>query len=145
MGPFTFNKGEVKHFDFAFTASYDSTATMLTIVDTLKRDADIVQAFYNNNVAPCRSRTDTLLSILNVKGEKLSVSVYPNPSSGAVYIEAGVNIESCELMDVTGRLIMQKTINRPMATLDISAFAKGVYLLKVNSGGRFAVKKIVVE
>lgn len=146
IGPVNFNAGEIIHFDLAFTTSYDSTATLLGIVDTLKRDADIVQAFYNNTVIPCRNAQDTLLGIRNVGSSALfQLTVFPNPASSNVIIEAGSAIQSLQITDITGRTVIQQTCNQTRRVVDISILAKGIYLLRITNGDRLAVKKIVVE
>jgi hypothetical protein len=145
-GPMNFNAGEIKHFDLAFTTSYDSTnATFISIVDTLKRDADIVQAFYNNNVVPCRNQLITLG--INQPGNDpvFNVSIFPNPSNTQITMEADADIESLTMMDVTGRIVMQKSVNTKRLSINIASLAKGVYLLKLKSGNRLGVKKLVIE
>ncbi|MBS1611605.1 MAG: hypothetical protein JST49_02190, partial [Bacteroidetes bacterium] len=51
--------GQIIDVDLAFFVAYDtvvdSTLTRYTIVDTLLRDADIIQAFYNNEISACRA------------------------------------------------------------------------------------------
>ncbi len=143
--PMDFSPGEIKHFDLAFTTAYDSTATFISIVDTLKRDADIVQAFYNNNIVPCRNELiSTGIHQIN-DDDDLNVLVFPNPSNSHITIEAGANIESLIMTDMTGRIILQQTINAKKATINVFAFAKGVYLLKLKSGNKWGIKKVVIE
>ena len=42
-------------------------------------------------------------------------------------------------------VILQQTINAKKATINVFAFAKGIYLLKLKSGDKWGVKKVVVE
>ena len=143
-GPVTFAIGDILHYDFAFSTSYDSTSTMFKIVDTLKHDADIVQAFYNNNILGCRSQL-VAASVNEVKDGALSVSVFPNPANAQINIVAAENIQMLEMTDIEGRLVLQKGVTENRTTINTSIFARGVYLLKVKSEGRSVVKKIVLE
>jgi hypothetical protein len=146
IGPTTFGRGETKRFDFAFLTSYDTTLTSnyFKIVDTLKRDADIIQAFYDNNVLSCRAQ-QIASGVNEVSNDLLTVSVFPNPATGLLTVEAGGNIQSIELTDMEGRRVMYKALESRHSTLDVSSLARGVYLLKVKSGEKFAVKKVVLQ
>jgi hypothetical protein len=143
----TFNAGEIKHFDYAFFTSFDPTdtsSTYLRIVDTLKRDADILQSFYNSTIVPCQHQI--ALAINEVPGNNpFAVSVYPNPTHSQLTIEADNDIQSIELTDVIGRVIIKKITEAKTITLPVSQLSKGVYLVTIESSGNTVVKKIVVE
>lgn len=94
--------GEIKVFDYAFVTSYDSTATAFAIVDTLKRDADIIQQFFNNSIVPCRATHVIPLGLDDAGRETLHVSVYPDPSSSLLFIETESNMDVAELTDMLG-------------------------------------------
>lgn len=143
IGPMDFKQGEVKHFDFAFIVSYDSTATMISIVDTLKRDADIIQQFYDQQITTCRNQ---IFSGLNEMGaEELGVLIYPNPGSGLVNVESVERMQQIELMDMQGRTVMQKVSGEKKIALDVSLFAKGAYLLKISATGKTSFRKLMVR
>ena len=59
---------------------------------------------------------------------------YPNPSDGLVNISAGEKMEELTVYNVTGQLLLRKNLNATNALVDISAFAKGVYLFRVIAG-----------
>lgn len=141
-GPMTFGRGEIKHFDFAFLASYDSTATSLTIIDTLKRDADLFQQFYNQQVLGCRQQ---IALDLNQVPEQLQLSIYPNPAADILNIEAEAPIQQIELIDVLGRTVFTKTNCWQKTAISVSSFSPGVYLVKVSSADKEAVKKVVLN
>ncbi len=136
--------GEIKVFDYAFVTSYDSTATHLTIVDTLKRDADVVQNFFNS-IVTCRATHVIPLGLNDAGKETLQVSVYPNPSSSLLFIEPESNMDVAELTDMLGRTVITKTADAKKLSLNVSGLAHGVYLLRVKAGNKTAVKKVVVE
>ena len=141
----TLNAGEVKHFDYAFFGSYDTTltSTFLRIVDTLKHDGDILQTFYQTNIVTCQSQFTT--AIQDVSPDLLSVSIYPNPATDQVSIIAGDYIKSLELMDIRGRILSTQAIGAKTFTLPVAGLARGVYLVNVQCTDGNVVKKIVVE
>lgn len=138
--------GNIKVLEYAFITSMDSSADNLTIVDTLKKDADEIQAFYDNNLLPCRQGFQLPTAITEMKQDKsLAFSVYPNPASSLLMVETSGMIELAEVRDMLGRMVLSQKANTGKLLVDVSLLAKGVYLLKIESAGKTAVKRIVVE
>ena len=71
-----------------------------------------------------------------------SVSVYPNPTSSKININANNNIKSIELYDVQGR-ILQTILNA--SGLDLSDKTKGIYFLKITTEKGSKIEKVVKE
>ena len=79
----------------------------------------------------------------SVAEENISFNVYPNPSNGIFTIEG--DIESYEIYDVTGKLVMQESVNTDNTTIDLTNYAKGIYTLKTLVGNKVKVDKLIVE
>lgn len=78
-------------------------------------------------VSPCTG-------VNNVTADQLKITVYPNPSNGVFIVDAmDLYINSIDVIDLNGKLILTKTINDTKATLDIQNFANGTYFIKINS------------
>jgi len=63
-----------------------------------------------------------------------AVMIYPNPTSSDITVvlnDATLKIVDIELYDLTGKKVHQQTVNQPLATLQMSGLAAGVYVLKV--------------
>ena len=80
-----------------------------------------------------------------------NVSVYPNPSDGLFTLEVN-KLETTdltiELMDVQGQIIYKnevKSVTNYTEDIDASAFAKGIYYLRVNNGTDIKVQKVVIQ
>lgn len=76
--------------------------------------------------------------------EKVSMTVYPNPSEGAF----NFNLESkAEVMvsDLSGKLVVNKIANAGQQTLDLSSYGAGIYILRVKEGNTTAISKLVVR
>ncbi len=74
-----------------------------------------------------------------------NVSIYPNPTKDNLTIETNLNTEQrLEIVNLIGQTIYTTNINKK-ATINTSAFAKGVYILKLSSDKETVVRKFVKE
>ena len=84
---------------------------------------------------------------VEVNDEK--ILVYPNPAKDfvSIVIENGLfENASVELLDIFGKLVYQTAISESsIQTIPINGLNDGVYLLKINSGKRSAIKKLMVS
>ena len=73
------------------------------------------------------------------------IRVYPNPSKDNLTIETNINTEQrIEIINLFGQTVYTTYINKK-ATINTSAFAKGVYILKLSSDKETVVRKFVKE
>lgn len=79
--------------------------------------------------------------------ENTSFLFYPNPTSDVINIKLGkTDASEIQLFNTMGQLVGTEKVNGNLATTDISALPKGIYLLHVCSIERIlAVKKIIKE
>ena len=70
---------------------------------------------------------------------------YPNPAKGWVTLRAAEQLEGVAVYNVAGQLLVQKEINATGSTVDISAFADGVYFFKVTGNGKEANFRIIKQ
>jgi len=80
-----------------------------------------------------------------------SLTVYPNPTSGRFTVSFS-NTESSdltlELVNISGQVVYRnevKSVYSYNEDIDASAFAKGVYYLKVNDGTDVKIEKVVIQ
>jgi hypothetical protein len=90
---------------------------------------------------------NVIVSIL--ENEALTdIHIYPNPTTGKITVECE-NMERVEVVDITGKLIYEIASSlsprNDVLEIDISAFSKGVYFVKVTSEDGVAVERIVLE
>lgn len=71
--------------------------------------------------------------------------VSPNPTKGEFVIEYLDDALRIEIIDIFGKLIKQQQLLTGIAKLDLSSQASGVYYLRVISGSRVTVVKLVKE
>ncbi|MEE4116452.1 MAG: T9SS type A sorting domain-containing protein [Marinilabiliaceae bacterium] len=68
-----------------------------------------------------------------------SICIYPNPAGEIVYIESPFRIEKVEILSVTGMKLME--INNDCKAIPIEYLTPGIYILKIESGPSYAIKK----
>ena len=75
------------------------------------------------------------------------IQLHPNPTNGMIEIKSNnLNIKQIELYDIFGKLLMEKKANESTVTLDVSPYAKGMYLLRYTlSDDTQQTKKIIKE
>jgi predicted outer membrane repeat protein len=74
--------------------------------------------------------------------DSLPFSVYPNPASQFIHIDADVEVKSVKIYSLLGAL--EKSI-QGTNTVDISNLNKGVHLLVVESDGKQSAKQLIIE
>jgi hypothetical protein len=97
-----------------------------------------------NGVSVCKIPTANQDIVL----EKLKVQVYPNPTSKVINVSLpdefkDTDIQSFALYSLKGELIYK--INYFTPSLDVSHFAKGVYLLQIQCKEGLISKKIILQ
>ena len=75
------------------------------------------------------------------------VRVFPNPVSTKLTIEIVDNSDAIalDLFDVSGKLVLQKTVFNEAISLNMKNFPQGIYFLKVSSSEKTGTYKIVKE
>jgi hypothetical protein len=74
--------------------------------------------------------------------------IYPNPNSGNFKVELlGENAKGIvSILDHTGRLILQKSINKEsIVWIDLSPFSPGIYFVKISDGETVKIEKVVYQ
>ena len=75
-----------------------------------------------------------------------STYIYPNPAKDNIVIEnINFSINSIDIYNITGQLVMSKNVNSMNTVLNISDFQKGVYLLDIKSNNNSIKRKIIIE
>lgn len=96
----------------------------------------------------CSNNSDTLLiSWVGLNEDfKVSVDIYPNPTSGILQIQGSDahKIDSWELLSLGGRLIMSGS--EPASTISLKHLSKGIYFINIRmQDGQVTSRKIVLE
>ena len=112
--------------------------------DFVEKNAKI---YFDYNAPIDTNVSQTTYAVLSNSVHQLdsSISLYPNPTNGAVNISSNFNIKSVELYDVQGRILETSIEQNSNIKFDISEKQNGVYFLKINSENGSKEEKIIKE
>jgi len=87
------------------------------------------------------------VGVSDFQTENLSFTVYPNPTFDLVYISVQADNQpiNVQLYDLSGRLLLQKTIYSGANTLDVNNLSAGCYILKLSHNHKTWTKKIIKQ
>lgn len=77
--------------------------------------------------------------------EASSIKVTPNPTKGEFVLEGADDASKIEIIDVLGRLVKQQQALPGSTPLNLNAEARGVYYVRIISGSKLAVIKLVKD
>lgn len=108
---------------------------------------DSVQVYNNGQVTCPPLSIVTHAAPIASSAKASTLHLYPNPSSGMVYLELGqVGLATVRLYTATGQLLdTRKNINSLVYELDLSGRAAGVYLVEVALEGGEVHRQFVVR
>lgn len=75
----------------------------------------------------------------------LAATVSPNPTTGRVVVQTNVNEGQVIVFDMLGKQMLTASVSDGRAELDLSAFAKGVYVARVSTEIGTSTIKVVKE
>jgi hypothetical protein len=79
------------------------------------------------------------------------LSIYPNPANEQIHISFNISDgenATLEMMNFTGQAIYSQFLagaNNYSQDIELSAFAKGIYFLRISTSGDVITKKVVIE
>ena len=73
------------------------------------------------------------------------ITLYPNPAVGMVTIDGLEPHQQLTLIDQSGRIVEQMQATAEQMTLDVSRLPRGTYFVRVASGDRYAVSKLLLR
>jgi len=83
--------------------------------------------------------------VVSVEEISAFYSVYPNPTNGMLTIaqQEGASIQLIDVVDITGKRVASFNPNSSITTIDLSAFAQGLYTLNIRSNNE--VKSVRIQ
>lgn len=76
---------------------------------------------------------------------KAQLEIYPNPVKTTLNLKNDSPIKFAELIGMDGRVLLQKKMDANAGQLNLSGISPGVYLLKIQTGNRVIVKKVIKD
>ena len=97
-------------------------------------------AQYANDESECEAP----VSVTSIS--EAPIAIYPNPSNGIVHLDLqGKRIQNLKVVDVTGKIIAEKSRVNSTETVDLSNFSNGLYLVILQSENGTQSFKVVKE
>ncbi len=98
---------------------------------------------------PAALNCNTFTPVKEIDEDKLSVVIFPNPSTGHFQFEfKGMEIKesiALEIFSVHGGLVYQSSLNRSPLEIDLGNIPKGIYFAKIIIGQTNLTRKIVID
>jgi hypothetical protein len=90
-----------------------------------------------------------MTGVNEIVNEKNNINVYPNPSDGAFTIRQpadGTLQPSIYIYNNLGKLVYKKEkVTQGSEQIDLSAYSKGIYFIKMQDGEKSYSKKMILE
>jgi len=104
-----------------------------------------VGIYFDYNFPVNTNYANTVFQALSIGDKNLdnSVKIYPNPAYDFVSIKASSVINSIEIYDVQGRILMTSLNSETSVTLDLSRHSSGIYYLKIKTDEGSKVEKVI--
>lgn len=135
-------------YDYVFTSPWE-TYTAAYAEWQYPTDSSWEDGVYNISAEFGGNSYQTIFGIntnLGVEDLKaFEVSLYPNPTSGKISIEANSQIEKVTVFDLLGRNVLEENPSSNETEIDLSQVDSGIYVAVVASGNSKTVKRIVRE
>lgn len=98
----------------------------------------------------CSDAANSVISIVDCANIDESVagslSVYPNPTTGLLNIEAtGGLVSEVEVISITGKVIYSVNVNSSSVQVNMSHLSKGVYMVRVKQPTGNSVHRIILQ
>jgi len=89
--------------------------------------------------------TDETVTVLPLSVDEKEVvnSIYPNPTSGELYINA-TSMQHVTVFNTMGQVVMSQDVDTDAIVLNMGQFESGVYMVKVDTVDGSSVKRITV-
>jgi hypothetical protein len=100
---------------------------------------------YNHDIFSARLG-NIITSIASLKKDD-DISVYPNPTDGKFTIVSKSNISSIEIYNLSGARIYSdfNFKKHTLSEIDLTGYAKGIYLLIMYDGAKIQSRKVIVQ
>jgi|GEM_PF-684977 len=147
----------------AWTTSGDGTFSTTTALNSIYNPGtgDHTTGFVDltltaSPIAPCVTPVtsvrhivfDPCTGIPFITGDQAGIVLSPNPSTGMITIDLGrsgaINA-GVTVYDSQGKEVMQQNINGSKATLDMLAFPKGLYIVKIQTNNGSKTEKLILQ
>lgn len=82
-----------------------------------------------------------------IEGDMIEINIYPNPTDGNIFIQLAGENQNIQLavLDASGKLILQRDGISNTETIDMSAYADGVYFIRIKTDAGIVTRQITLS
>lgn len=120
---------------FGFTYTYQVVGGYDIEVTATLSDGSVVNETYLNYI-------DILVGV--DEPTKSEIKIYPNPTSGNIFIDAGKSVERLSVVNITGSEVIQQENLGENTQIDLGSLPSGVYFVRLMVDGSFITSKVEV-
>lgn len=110
--------------------------------DTVSKRADI---YFDYNTPIDTGLANTIYQSLasQIFDIDHSIMMFPNPAQDSITIKSNGNLQSIEVFDAQGRIIIQYIENSQTASINLSQHASGIYFVKIVTDSGAKIEKLI--
>ena len=123
--------------EISFVVPYTLVAEMSAMLILPKIDTSYV--FEDNDT------NNGGVGLLNTKNIQDCINIYPNPTESIINIESSEIINSIELLNPLGKVLLEKEVNAYNYQINLNPLPQGTYFIKVITNSGQTVKKIILS
>lgn len=71
------------------------------------------------------------------------ILLYPNPVQQQLYVQAQTAIQKISIYDISGKVVVQQTLNTTQTSLSVQHLRSGLYVVKIQSDNHISTHKLV--
>ncbi len=110
---------------------------------------DHVITYTYANEAGCESYVEEILTVDACTGvdenAANSVKVYPNPTTDMINVKAASLMNSIQVFNHLGQLVLEKEVNANTTQIGTSEFKSGLYSIRLKTDNGYILKSVVVK
>ncbi|MBC7383041.1 MAG: T9SS type A sorting domain-containing protein, partial [Bacteroidia bacterium] len=91
---------------------------------------------------------ETITGIHSQSANENRWKVYPNPSTGALYIVNSSMLKESgqvQLLNAMGQIVLEESMNGNYKNIDLSKLNNGIYFVKISSDKQSVIKRVVLS
>lgn len=143
-GPHTLPNGGEICLDLAIVFARADTGNNLSSVVMLKDRIQQIQAFYDSSQLSCPQAPN--VSIDDELSSSPTFQLYPNPTKSELFLSLQERQAHIEIFDMQGKVLLKDDVRGVLERKwDIGDWARGMYLVKIQTPGGSWTRKIVKE
>lgn len=94
--------------------------------------------FYHVYVTPC-------LTVGVDDVNNITLNLYPNPTHDKLFINSDIKIESLDIINLSGQIVYQTSLNQSSTQIDVSHLPGGAYMVKLNNDRGIISRRLVIS